>query len=101
MASYTTVADWRDAEAGYVADVTIRRTEAEASPSGWDYSHHLGEIGGGTVLHYDSAHERTKGHERHSGDDVESIDFPGTVALYDRFKREETELSPVSRNWPE
>ncbi|AXG07849.1 hypothetical protein DU500_16225 [Haloplanus rubicundus] len=101
MASYTTVADWRDVEAGYVVDVTIRRTESEAYPSGWDYSLHLGEVGGDTVLRYDNAHERTKGHERHLGDDVESIEFPGMLSLYDRFTREATELCPVSWNWPE
>ena len=67
MASYTTVADWRDVESGYVVVVTIRRTEAEAYPSGWDYSLHFGEVGGDTVLRYDNAHERTKGHERHAG----------------------------------
>lgn len=36
-------------------------------PSGWDYSLHLGEVGGDTVLRDDNAHERTKGHERHTG----------------------------------
>jgi hypothetical protein len=101
MASYTAVADWQAVEAGYIVDVTIRRTEAETYPSGWDYSLHLGEVGGDTVLRYDNAHERTKGHERHFGDDVKSIEFPGMLALYDRFKREATELSPVSWNWPE
>jgi hypothetical protein len=50
MASYTTVADWQDVEAGYVVDVTIRQTEDEQYPSGWDYSLHLGEVGGDTVL---------------------------------------------------
>ena len=101
MASYTTVTDWQDVEAGYVVDVTIRQTEDEQYPSGWDYSLHLGEVGGDTVLRYDNAHERTKRHERHAGNDVEHIEFPGMLALYDRFKRETEELSPVSWNWPE
>ena len=100
MASYTTVADWQDVEAGYVVDVTIRQTEDEQYPSGWDYSLHPGEVGGETVLRYDNAHERTKGHERHTGNDVERIEFLGMLALYDRFKREAEELSPVSWNWP-
>ncbi|WP_254840410.1 toxin-antitoxin system TumE family protein [Natronomonas marina] len=101
MASYTTVADWQDVEAGYVVDVTIRQTEDDQYPSGWDYSLHLGKVGGETVLRYDNAHERTKGHECHTGNDVEHIEFPGMLALYDRFKREVEEMSPVSWNWPE
>lgn len=99
MASYTTVADWRDVEDGYVVAVTIRQTEAEKYPCGWDYSLHLGKIGGETVLRYDNAHERTKGHERHTRDEVKTIDFPGMLALYDRFKQEVQELSPVSWDW--
>ena len=101
MASYTTIEDWKDVEDGYVVDVTIRHVEAEKYPSGWDYSLHLGEIGGDTILRYDNAHERTKGHERHTQDGVEIIDFPGMLTLYDRFKREAEEMSPVSWGWPE
>lgn len=101
MASYTTIEDWRDVEDGYVVDVTIRRTEAEKYPSGWDYGLHLGEVGGDTILRYDNAHERTKGHERHIRTDVESIEFPGMLTLYSRFKREAEEMSPVSWDWPE
>jgi hypothetical protein len=101
MAAYTTVADWQDVEGNYVVDVTIRQTEDEQYPSGWDYSLHLGEVGGDTVLRYDNAHERTKGHERHAGNDVERIEFPGMLALYDRFKREAEKMSPVSWDWPE
>jgi len=101
MASYTTVADWQDVEGEYVVDVTIRQTEDEQYPSGWDYSLHLGEIGGETLLRYDNAHERTKGHERHAGDDIEVIEFPGMLALYDRFKREAEAMTSVSLDWPE
>jgi len=101
MASYTTVADWADVEAGYVVDVTIRRTEDEQYPSGWDYSLHLGEIGGETILRYDNAHKRTKGHERHTGTGAQRVEFPGMLALYDRFKREAQARSPVAWDWPE
>jgi predicted transcriptional regulator len=94
MAAYTTIADWTAVEDGYVVAVTVRKTEAETYPSGWDYSLHLGEIGGETILRYDNAHERAKGHERHDRDGVETIDFPGMVALYDRFKREVEDRSP-------
>lgn len=101
MASPTTIADWKDVEDGYVVDVTIRQTEADKYPSGWDYGLHLGEVGGDTILRYDNAHEGTKGHERHTRNGVEVIQFPGMLTLYDRFKREAEEMSPVSWGWPE
>lgn len=100
MASYTTIVDWKDVEDGYVVAVTIRQTEAETYPSGWDYRLHLGDVGGDTILRYDNAHERTKGHERHTQDGVVIIEFPGMLTLYDRFKREAEEMSPVSWDWP-
>lgn len=81
MAFYTTIEDWQDVEGGFVVDVTIRRTEDEEYPSGWDYSLHFGEVGGETILRYDNAHERVKGHERHTRDAVETIEFPGMLAL--------------------
>jgi hypothetical protein len=77
MASYTTIADWTDVEDGYVVAVTIRQTNDETYPSGWDYSLHLGEVGGDTIVRYDNAHERTKGHERHTRGRVDTIEFPG------------------------
>lgn len=100
MAAFTTVADWQDVEDGYVVDVTIRATEDDSYPSGWDYSLHVGEVGGETVLRYDNAHEGTKGHERHTRDGVEIVEFPGMLELYERFKREVESTSPVSWNWP-
>jgi hypothetical protein len=45
--------------------------------------------------------QETKGHERHTRDGVEVIQFPGMLALYDRFKHEAEEISPVSWDWPE
>lgn len=101
MASYTTIANWQDVEGGYVVDVTIRKTEDVTYPSGWKYSLHFGEVGGDTVLRYDNAHEDTKGHERHTRNDIEIVEFPGMVALYDRFKREVEEQSPVTWDWSE
>lgn len=78
----------------HVESVTIRRTSDETYPSGWKYSLHYGEIGGETLLRYDNAHERTKGHERHTPSAVELIEFPGMEALYRRFKREKEPLPP-------
>ena len=101
MASYTTIVDWKDVEDGYVVAVTIRQTDAETYPSGWDYSLHLGEVGGETLLR---VRQRARAHERprasyHGG--VEIIEFPGMLALYERFKREAEEMAPVSWGWPE
>lgn len=101
MASYTTIEDWKTVEDGYVVAVTIRQTEADTYPSGWDYGLHLGEVDGDTILRYDNGHERTKGHERHTQDGVEVIEFPGMLALYNRFKRDVEEMSPVLWDWPE
>jgi len=101
MASYTTIADWQDVEDGYVVDVTIHQTGIKAYPSGWKYSLHFGEIGGETIVRYDNAHEDTKGHERHTRTGVESVEFPGMLTLYERFKREVEEESPVSWDWSE
>jgi predicted transcriptional regulator len=36
---------------------------------------------------YDNAHEHHKGHERHTPDGVEEIEFPGMEALVQRFER--------------
>ncbi|AGB31812.1 hypothetical protein C488_15202 [Natrinema pellirubrum DSM 15624] len=101
MASYTTIEDWQDVEDRYVIDVTIRQTEDKKYPCGWDYSLHHGEVGGDTILRYGNAHEQTKGHERHTRNGVEIIEFPGMLTLYDRFQRETEEMSPVSWNWSE
>lgn len=101
MASYTTIEDWHAVNGGYVVDVTIRQTEDTKYPCGWDYSLHFGEIGGETILRYDNAHERTKGHERHTRTDVDTIEFPGMLSLYDRFVDEVADLSPVVWEWPE
>lgn len=101
MASYATVEDWQAVERGYVLDVTIRRTDDERYPCGWDYSLHLGEVGGDTIRRYDNAHERTKGHECHTPTGTEIVEFPGMLTLYDQFESEVAELTPVSWNWPE
>lgn len=101
MASYTTVEDWQDVQGSYVVDVTIRIVDEDNYPSGWDYSLHLGTLDGETILRYDNAHERTKGHERHERGEVERIEFPGMLALYERFKRHVEEMTSVSWDWPE
>ncbi len=94
MGSYETVEEYTRKSAGYVEHVRIRRTDDEKYPSGWDYALHYGTVDGETLLRYDNAHERTKGHERHTGDGVEGVPFPGMPELLERFQREVDELPP-------
>lgn len=76
---------------GYVERQTIIETDDPAYPSGYKYSLHFGTLDGDTILRYDNSHEDTKGHERHTADEVEEIEFPGMVELLDRFEEEVTE----------
>jgi hypothetical protein len=94
MAPCDTVEEYTRRWEGYVEHVRIRRTDDEQYPSGWDYALHYGRTDGETILRYDNAHERTKGHERHTGDDVEEIPFPGMADLLARFQREVEALPP-------
>lgn len=92
---------------GLVERIKIARTDDPKYPCGWDYSLHFGALDqkeaaafgleaeeDGTILRYDNAHERTKGHERHTVDGVEHIEFPGMAELLSRFEHEVTELQP-------
>ena len=79
---------------GTVIRVFTRRTSKPAYPSGWAYALHYGAqdpdpprtLADGTIRRYDNAHEDTKGHELHlAGQPTQTIQFPGMVALYQRF----------------
>jgi len=94
MVPYETVEEYTRTTEGYVEHIHIRRTDDDQYPSGWDYALHYGTTDGETLLRYDNAHERSKGHERHTGDDVETIKFPGMGTLLDRFQREVDDLPP-------
>ena len=74
------------------ASITVRLVpESEAYPDGVRYSMHYGDYDGTTILRYDNAHGATKGHERHTPEDAEEIDFPGWQELLQRFRQEVTE----------
>lgn len=74
---------------GRVMSVTVRLVPpSEQFPDGVKYSMHYGDYDGSTVVRYDNAHGATKGHERHTGDDVEEIEFPGWRELLARFRTE-------------
>jgi uncharacterized protein (UPF0128 family) len=94
MAPYDTVEEYTRKHSGYVEHVRIRQTDDAKYPSGWDYALHYGRVDGETLLRYDNAHERTKGHERHTADGVDQIEFPGMSVLLARFQREVDELPP-------
>jgi hypothetical protein len=71
----------------------IYRTDDEAYPSGFRYAFHYGYTDGrGTILRYDNENQTRGRHERHTEDGVEAIDFPGILALRDRFQTEIEEL---------
>lgn len=98
MVPYHPVEDWSYAEDDKVVDVTIGTTDDDAYPSGWRYALHYGTVDGETILRYDNAHEGTKGHEKHTGDTVEVVDFPGMASLYERFlETVRAELDDVGR----
>ena len=94
MAPHDTVEQYTRKREGYVEHVRIRRTDDDKYPSGWDYTLHYGTTDGDTPLRYDNAHELTKGHERHEGDDVEEVEFRRMSELLARFQREVDDLPP-------
>ena len=76
-----------------VGDRVIRRkiikTDDSQYPSGFRYALHHGYTDGrGVILRYDNENETPGRHERHTSESVESIDFPGMMALRDRFMNE-------------
>ncbi len=70
--------------------------ESEAYPEGVKYSMHYGTYAGETILRYENAHAE-KGHERHTPDDTERIEFPGWRELFEQF-REEVQLHEQEPN---
>jgi len=92
MAPYDTVEEYTRTSEGCVEHVRIRKTDDDKYPCGYDYTLHYGTTDGETLLRYDNAHERSKGHERHTRDDVTEITFPGMMELYERFCSEIEDL---------
>ncbi|WP_115862828.1 toxin-antitoxin system TumE family protein [Halorussus litoreus] len=64
----------------------LRVPTSEKFPKGIKYAYHYGEKGkADPFLRYDNHHGV---HERHEGEHVEEIDFPGYEALLRRFVHE-------------
>lgn len=63
---------------------------SDAYPDGIKYRLHYGTTAGETILRYDNAHPRTKGHERHTADGVDTdYEFPGDYeTVLERFRQE-------------
>lgn len=76
-------------DGGRMASITVHLVSpSEAYPEGVKYRMHYGTYDGTTILRYDNSHGKAKGHERHSGDRTETIEFPGWEALLERFRNE-------------
>lgn len=88
------IRDFTNTFDGYVERQTIIKTDDPAYPSGYKYSLHFGTLEGETILRYDNSHEDTKGHECHTADEVEEIEFPGMIKLLERFEDKVTERRP-------
>lgn len=77
------IEDYTDYTEGMVEAVTIRHTSDSSHPCGWKYSLHFGAVGADDpVVRYDNSHELSKGHECHTNDGVEIIEFPGMKELH-------------------
>ena len=85
----TVLVDERHRADGRVVHVRVVDVPAsDAYPEGVKYRMHYGTVEGRTILRYDNSHGV---HERHRGDAVERLDFPGWRALLERFRREVNE----------
>jgi len=71
----------------------LRVPESETYPEGIKYAYHYGEKGADTpIIRYDNHHGI---HERHEGESVAEIEFPGYEQLLRRFSQElPDDLSP-------
>lgn len=82
----TVLLDKREREGNRV----IRRKVMEVPqsskyPEGVKYRLHYGTLDGETIIRFDNSHGV---HEKHVGDQVKEIEFPGMGELHRRFKQE-------------
>ena len=83
---HTVIEDVEDRVDNCVIRRKIIKTDDPQYPSGYRYALHYGYTDGrGTILRYDNENETVGRHERHTPEGVTEIDFPGIVALRDRF----------------
>lgn len=86
---HTVVEDVQDRVGQRVVRRKIIETDDPQYPSGSRYTLHYGYTDDrGTILRYDNENRTTGRHERHTPDGVTGIEFPGMLALRDRFIEE-------------
>lgn len=87
--SHEVVEDVEERHGHRVVRRKIIKTDDPQYPSGFRYALHYGYTDGrGVILRYDNENETPGRHERHTPDGVARIDFPGMLALRDRFTSE-------------
>lgn len=80
------VRNYRRIVGDHVIRVKIMRVpETEKFPEGIKYRLHFGTLDDETIVRYDNSHGV---HERHDGNEVTVVEFPGIDALVDRFERD-------------
>ena len=86
---------------GTLVDVTAWRVpRSDRYPEGVRYSMQYGHIDGGTIIRYDNFpdHPGASRHHNHTEDgSVESVEFPGLLPLFRRFKQE---VRNHGEHWP-
>lgn len=83
---FTVVENTEDRFGDLVVRRKIYRTDDPQYPSGYRYALHCGYTDGrGTIRRYDNENETPGRHEKHTPEGVEEIEFPGMMALRDRF----------------
>jgi hypothetical protein len=91
--AHTVIEDEEDRVGELVTRRKIIKTDDPQYPSGYRYSLHYGYTDGrGTILRYDNENETVGRHERHTPDGIDTIEFPGMLALRDRFMTEIEDL---------
>jgi len=95
MVPYETERELTEKDGDYVKHIRVRRTDSDQYPCGYDYALHYGTIDGETLLRYDNAHERHKGHERHTSDSDYCDSLPPCCNEIRGTRRD----TPISVTW--
>ncbi|SDL00067.1 toxin-antitoxin system TumE family protein [Natronorubrum texcoconense] len=86
---YAVIEDVEDRVGNRIIRRKILSTDDPQYPSGYRYALHYGYVDGrGTIIRYDNENQTVGRHERHTPDGIEEIEFPGMMALRDRFVEE-------------
>ena len=87
--SHTVIEDIEDRVGNRVIRRKIIKTDDPQYSSGYRYALHYGYTDDrGTILRYDNENETAGRHEQHTPEGVTEIEFPGMMALRERFSTE-------------